>query len=168
MLSSHQKVLSQAIELLKEIPHTDYTEIRQPFFHSSIGQHIRHILDHFTALQSGFDQDFVNYNIRHRHSQIEQLPELAKVQCETLQQWLGNLVQEDLDKSFIVESEISVSHQHSVKVRSNLARELLFVNSHAIHHYAMIKVIRLLQNAEVPSEFGFAPATLTYMHHSAS
>ena len=167
MLSSHQEVLNQALALLSNIAKEDYVEIRQPFFGSSIGQHFRHVLDHFTALQSGYEQNLVNYNIRHRHSQIEQFPELAQVQFTALQNWLGNLVEGDLERSFVVESEISVSHKHSVTVTSNLARELLFTTSHAIHHYAMIKVIRLLQNAEVPSDFGFAPATLTYMNHSA-
>lgn len=166
MLSSHQEVLHQAINLLSDISKDDYVEIRQPYFSSSIGEHFRHVLDHFTALQLGHDQGFVNYNIRNRHSQIELFPELAKIQFTALQNWLGKLVENDLNTSFVVESEISISDKHSVNVTSNLARELLFTTSHAIHHYAMIKVIRLLQNAEVPTDFGFAPATWTYLNQN--
>jgi uncharacterized damage-inducible protein DinB len=46
-----------------------------------------------------------------------------------------------------------------VAVRSTLARELLFVISHTIHHQALIAVLLSAAGRTVPEAFGLAPST---------
>jgi uncharacterized damage-inducible protein DinB len=169
MLKSHEDVLQQAIDLLEGMDVVEFTQVLAPSFSSSIGQHLRHVLDHYVNLIDGVTANHINYNIRQRHCALESSPEHASVVCKRLQKWLQNIEPAALSQVVTVESEVSVTQTESVVVQSSLGRELMFVTSHAIHHYALIKIIRHMQAKSVPEHFGVAPATLTYMQtHQAS
>ncbi len=71
MLSSHSEVIDQSIVLLQSLSHDEYQDICQPLFSASIGQHIRHIVNHFTSLMRGLETNTVDYNYRSRQSEIE-------------------------------------------------------------------------------------------------
>jgi len=45
---------------------------------------------------------------------------------------------------------------------SNVGRELAYCAGHAIHHYAIIRLICSHLGIEVPKEFGIAPSTLQF------
>jgi hypothetical protein len=45
---------------------------------------------------------------------------------------------------------------------STVARELQFLLSHTVHHYALIALILRLQGFEPGEEFGVAPSTLAH------
>jgi hypothetical protein len=60
-------------------------------------------------------------------------------------------------------TEVSVHEQKVESVPTSLARELVFVGSHAVHHYAMIAQISHHPGKALPSSFGIAPATATYL-----
>jgi hypothetical protein len=48
-------------------------------------------------------------------------------------------------------------------VRSNLAREVMFCVGHAIHHYAILKLLCAGVGVKLPYEFGVAPSTLKHL-----
>lgn len=64
-----------------------------------------------------------------------------------------------------VKSEISLQKSASVTLESSLMRELVFVGSHTVHHYALIKVIANDQGLQVSSNFGIAPATASFLRN---
>lgn len=45
---------------------------------------------------------------------------------------------------------------------SSLARELLFLASHAVHHYAVIKMHCAAQGISLGEDFGKAPSTVRH------
>ncbi len=45
---------------------------------------------------------------------------------------------------------------------SSVERELQFLRSHTVHHFALIAVILRLSGLEPGEEFGVAPSTLRY------
>jgi hypothetical protein len=47
-------------------------------------------------------------------------------------------------------------------VRSNLAREVMFCVGHAIHHYAILRILCAGVGVKLPYEFGIAPSTLKH------
>ena len=47
-------------------------------------------------------------------------------------------------------------------IDSTPERELQFLASHTIHHYAIIALLMRIQGKEAPPEFGIAPSTLAY------
>jgi len=46
--------------------------------------------------------------------------------------------------------------------RSTIQRELQFLSSHTVHHFAIVAMILKIQGFETPDTFGVAPSTLKY------
>lgn len=167
MSNSYTTIVNQAIDLLEGLNINEYQKQLPPHFPSSIGAHIRHVVDHFLALMNGQKQGHVNYNIRHRHNKIEQLPDTAIESLRQINTWLNNLSDTSLQNEISVTSEIDVTCPKSTTCNSTLERELVFASSHAIHHYALIRIMCSMQNKAIPEYFGYAPATITHLTKSA-
>ncbi len=167
MSSSYIAIVSQAIDLLDDLSSHEYQKTLPPHFPSSIGAHMRHIVDHFTALLDGIETRHVNYNKRNRYNEVEQTPQYAIEAFEKITKRLENIESSELDLQLSVTSEIDVQKSHSTTCSSTVERELVFVSSHAIHHYALVKVMCAMQNKDIPKYFGYAPATITNINQSA-
>lgn len=167
MSNSYTAIVSQAVDLLDGIGLQEYQQKLPPHFPSSIGSHIRHIIDHFLALMDGYSGGHIDYNIRHRNNQVEQFPANAIEALQRISNWLNEVPHQDLDTSVSVTSEIDVSRPVSATCSSTLERELVFVSSHAIHHYALIRIMCSMQNRQVPELFGYAPCTVTHINKTA-
>jgi hypothetical protein len=168
MSNSYVDVVEQAIALLDDISLHDYQSALKPHFSSSIGAHIRHIVDHFIAIVDGCESGDINYNKRNRHGEVEQFPDKATASLEIVKTWLTkNCASELMNKKVFVTTEIDISHTKSTTCESTLERELVFAASHAIHHYALIRIIRHMQGKQLPEFFGYAPATITHLNRSA-
>ncbi|WP_163834260.1 DinB family protein [Spartinivicinus ruber] len=152
-------VLSQAFKLIKQLSADDYhTPI--PPLNSSIGQHIRHVLDHYLHLQRWEPGTPLDYDQRKRGTDIEFNPVAALQQIEALQEWLERLLY--LDNQPMTLCSLVVDNPSPVTCATSFQRELLFSASHAVHHYALISVILKLKKIPVDDTFGVAPATLQY------
>lgn len=167
MSNSYTAIVRQAIDLLDDISIEEYQQKLPPHFPSSIGSHMRHIIDHFLALINGYSTEHVDYNVRHRYNDIEQFPTAAIEKLEEITLWLSHLPEESLDQVLKVSTEVDVSRTHTTTCFSTLERELVFASSHAIHHYALIRIICAMQNKAVPELFGYAPATITHINKTA-
>lgn len=168
MSNSYIEVVKQAIKLLDEISLVDYQKGIAPHFPSSIGAHMRHVIDHFVALIGAENSGVINYNKRNRYGEVEMQPQVAIKKLEEIVDWLGEVCSSEcLNQQVAVTTEIDISHTKSTTCESTLERELVFAASHAIHHYALIRVIRSMQGKSIPEFFGYAPATITHITQSA-
>lgn len=168
MSNSYVNVVEQAISLLNDISSTDYQQVLTPHFSSSIGAHIRHVVDHFVAVKGRCPNTGINYNNRNRYNDIEQFPQAAIIALQDLITWLHEVCnQQLLNSKVLVTTEIDISHSKSTTCESTLEREIVFATSHAIHHYALIRIIRNMQGKELPQSFGYAPATIAHLSRSA-
>jgi len=167
MQNSYVAIIDQAISLLSGLSNSEYKKVIKPHFPSSVGAHIRHVIDHFLALQNANTTGHVNYNIRHRHNQVEQVIEHAIEALENINEWLLGLSEEDRNARVMVTSEIDITDTKSATCESTLERELVFASSHAIHHYALVRIICALQDKSIPEFFGYAPATITHINKTA-
>lgn len=175
MIASQLEIIAQAETYLNSISPAQYNEVISSHFVSSAGAHMRHIIEHYLSLKSGAETGVVNYDHRQRGGDIETNPQAALTALADIRQWLVKLNVSDeqvLNQSLVVKSEVSVSQTLSVKLPSSLARELVFVGSHAVHHYAMIGQIVQHQSAnhliELPKGFGIAPATASFLRTTAN
>lgn len=162
MITSQLEILNQGKSYLAAIDDNQYVEVKAPLFSSSVGTHIRHIVDHYQALMERKNH-VVNYNKRQRFSKIETCRLTALVAIDAIIEWLTDLSEHHLTESVSVISEIALSEEVDSLTGSTLARELVFVSSHAVHHYSIIKVISGLQNVRLPDTFGIAPATASFL-----
>lgn len=163
MLKSHIKVLQQAFDLLNNITPEDFQRVMQPHMSGSIGQHLRHVVDHYLALENGYEFGLIDYDQRNREANIEVSINAARETIQAVQEWLAKLTDADLRKPVQVRSEISLSERIIEDCPSTLAREIMFVSSHAVHHFSLIAIIRSLQGQPVPEFFGYAPTTISYL-----
>ena len=131
---------------------------------SGIGRHVRHVVDHFRALQAGIESGTVDYNIRHRESEMESQAELGLFEIDRLILWLQSSAPTD-DSPVAVISEISCLHDESRRFDSNVRRELLYLINHSIHHAAYAALLARENGVKPDAGIGLAPATASYLRH---
>lgn len=168
MLNSQLEILEQGQNYLKLVSKPVYTAIISPNFMSCSGSHMRHIIDHYLAIISGFPAGIINYDLRLRGDPIEDHPELAMKKLTEISQWLQQLSEQDINKTLLLSTEVSIINKKVQTVQTTLARELVFAASHAVHHYAMIGQISCAQNILLDPTFGLAPATATFLRQQNS
>ncbi|MDO7084191.1 DinB family protein [Pseudocolwellia sp. AS88] len=163
MITSQIEILEQARLYLRSITQEEYVEIISPNFISSAGSHVRHIIDHYQSVISGIENGIIDYDFRLRGSKVEENPQLALEKFDEIEAWMSNLTDSDLNQTISLSTEVSTSSKQVQIVQTSLARELIFVGSHAVHHYAMITQITFAQSSTANTSFGIAPATATFL-----
>lgn len=124
----------------------------------SIGEHVRHCLDHVSALLTADPSATLSYDRRHRGTAVETDASEALQQIQQLKGALNAWSKRSLDEPIRVTSMISSSGD-AVTGWSTVARELAFVVSHTIHHQAIIGVLLAIHGHAVPDRFGHSPST---------
>lgn len=160
LLAANRTCLEQGIELLEALPRRLYNQACDEIFSSSIGGHFRHNLDHYEALLSGLGSGAVDYDARERDAELETNPEAAICSMRALIAGLEKLEETDLDTAFRIRMDDGGDATWST---TSLRRELQFLLSHTIHHYALIVAIASRFGfTSFPDPFGVAPSTLHY------
>lgn len=166
-LEGHLETVQQAKDFLSNISKQDYQAQVKPHLSSSVGGHMRHVLDHYLALKDGLHSGLVNYNKRRRQSDVESCPLLALKQWQDIEVWLKSVNQLAANRSLSIICETSVNKSQNIETESTLGRELVFVASHAIHHFSLMAVINSLLGNTSDTYFGVAPSTATYLRQRA-
>lgn len=158
-----QDVLLQGLGLLFDLGDRTYSRVLAAPYKASIGQHYRHILEHFQCLIWGMRSGEINYDARQRNPRLESEVTYASIAtCDVLRA-IKNCSQETLARPCKVVHSVSYGAAQLTSVESNLAREMAYCTGHAIHHYAIIRLICSELGIDVPAELGFAPSTLKHM-----
>lgn len=156
------EALDQVTQLITACDGPLYNE-PAPNSQSGVGKHVRHILDHFLALQSGVEHLEIDYNQRHRESAIENTPALALELIHSFEYWLQHAELPAEDASLRVISEISLSSEQTLSFQSSLARELCYLINHTVHHVAYAKLVAMALGLSLDAKLGVAPSTATYL-----
>lgn len=161
------EAIEQSLALCALLDKNSYTFKATPYVQSSIGEHLRHILDMFHALVKQPDIGVVDYDHRRRGATVETDLLVGISELQAVKVWLEALKTNQLDAPITILSEATISTQKVCEMASSLRRELLFVSSHTIHHLAIIKVITTHCDIETNEHLGYAPATATYLRGQA-
>ena len=160
LVQAADALLQQGEIMLEQLSDSNYTQKMPTVFNASIGGHFRHCLDHFQLLHDSCRNGVVNYDDRQRGTSVEFNRMAAFVQTQALRQALQEM--EQLDQPLLILAKSTYAGDTAEKAMSTLGRELIYAVSHAIHHFALIKVMANLQGASLPASFGIAPSTLQY------
>ena len=160
--SAAAEVLAQGETLLRSFNDNDYTRKLPTAFHSAVGQHYRHCLDHFECFLRGFNTDAVDYDNRDRDPRIENDRAFAISETRRLQKACESIPVRLLDCPIKVCSKANYELDVAPLITSTVGRELMYAVAHAIHHYALIAVMCGMLGLRVPEGFGIAPSTLKY------
>jgi hypothetical protein len=148
--------LLKSIRLLESISDSRFTEKVNRA--GSVGAHLRHNLNFIETFVNGLERGELDYSDRTREVEIETSRSAALGKVLELSRAI-----DDLDDSFPeapirVRSELFPDIVHI----SSIGRELEFLHSHTVHHYALITEILRSGDNELGFDFGVAPSTLRY------
>jgi hypothetical protein len=168
LISAAEDVLRQGIALLDSIDQDTYSRKEEGQWGSSIGAHYRHVLDHFLCLIEGLWDFQINYDHRSRNRDIEMSVEVARSTTQDVFEALAAVSDDVLRRDCTVVYSVRYGDSIAQNVPSVVARELMFCVEHAIHHYAIMKLLCALRAVALPCEFGIAPSTLKYQQAQAA
>ena len=155
LLKSIRHSLDELIDLLNQLSEEEYIKPCEALSNSTIGEHVRHILEMFQCLHNGYDAGVLNYDSRKRDNRIQTETEFAKQCIFEIERGLKSE-----NKLLFIEQLIDGL---TMRIQSNYYRELLYNLEHCVHHQALIKVAVLqLENVEIADDFGVARSTIEY------
>jgi hypothetical protein len=168
LISAVEDVLQQGCALLRSVSHETYTRKHEGPHGSSLGAHYRHVLDHFLCLLDGLQSGQIDYDQRRRSPEIENSELEALVVTENLIERFRRLPRDIARQDCTVVYSVGYGEGDAQAVGSNVGRELMFCVGHAIHHYAILRLIASGMALTLPYEFGVAPSTLKHLEAQAA
>jgi hypothetical protein len=159
--------LLQIRELVNNMKEEDFVNKLEILSGSSIGQHLRHILELYQCLLDGTETNEVNYDNRKRNLKLECDPAFALRIIEETSEKIFNL---DSDRCLSLIGSFSASSEKKLTIQTSIYRELAYNLEHSIHHQALIKIgLSALQLSHlVDEDFGVAPATIKFKNSQIS
>ncbi len=151
----NQQVLDQALAVVDA-----YAVPSAPLFSGSVGAHLRHVVEHYEALVQGLTLGVVDYDARPRDRALEASPALARNRLLGLRRVLGHWTPDLLDRPMQVLGQGGIEGDFGFCVSSSVGRELAFLASHAVHHFALLADPLQRHGVPVPAHFGKAPGTV--------
>jgi uncharacterized damage-inducible protein DinB len=157
MIEAIEQNLNRGIKLLVNISDNDYANTKIAPYYSSIGGHMRHILDVFDCVFEGLSKNEVNLINRKRNELSETYTKNGIEYFEQTVVNLRKLKSEDFNKIIKVTDDLGLG---IITANYTLAAILVQAHSHAIHHFASVGYIISQLGIKLPDEdFGFNPTT---------
>jgi hypothetical protein len=160
------RLLEQGLELIGRLPQEVYSGsdgVPKP-----VGPHFRHVLEHYSCFLAGFAGRRIDYDGRARERAIETEPAAALDRIRELLGGLSLVGPEDYSDQTEVRLECGDGEEREQWSRSTIHRELQFLLSHTVHHYALIGLLLAQRGIEPDADFGVAPSTLKHWQSQAS
>lgn len=154
-------LILQLEDLIYKLEKSEYIKEQDVISGSSIGQHIRHILEFIEIFIQQSEGRNVFYDARKRDLRLENDVEFAMHKIQSL---LKDLEYISISQNITLQSTINPETHHSIQVSSTIERELLYLIEHTIHHMAIIgNAVRYsLPNIKIDKHFGYAFATIVH------
>ncbi len=167
-IEGNQRALGELKAVLEIIDDSEFTAKTAPF-QGTPGMHCRHIIQHYQNLFTGLQQGNICYDNRSRQSLLETDRTYA---LDALQQELTALT--SLREPSIATPPLTLkvkvhcdSDDADISQSTTLVRELLFLQSHTIHHLALLRAMLVQMGFTIPEQTGIAPATRHYQMQEA-
>ena len=158
-LAAPRSSLAELDAFLRGLPDGAYAQ-SVPALGASIGDHTRHLLEHYLILRSSAPQGRVHFEARDRDQRLSSDRDAALLALAQVRAWLedgcGGL---SLDAPVAARTSTDGRLEEAVVCSSTLRRELIYAFLHDVHHQALIAVAGRLLGLAVPPQLGKAPAT---------
>lgn len=150
----------QLRHIIEQLSNDQYTQKLEILNNSSIGEHVRHVLEFYVCLREGIETGTVDYDRRKRNLNLENDINFV---IALLDELCENFCMKDHDDSSLVNH---IEYQNfEIRAKSSLTRELVYLIEHSIHHYAIIGIAvrNVFKDVDIPKDFGVAYSTTK--HH---
>src|SRR5690606_28331140 len=128
----NEDVLKELSIFLGQLRPNDFADFSPVLQTSSIGQHVRHILEMYDCLISQYESGIVCYDNRSREKSLETDISLALDKIKEIQSTI-DFPDKELSLKMVVGSDFEF-------IRTSYNRELCYNLEHCIHHQALIKI----------------------------
>jgi hypothetical protein len=156
-------VFVQLAESLERISQQEYIQPCQTLFNNTIGQHVRHIIELFQALEKGYEPGVVNYENRKRDKAIESDKAFATLLLMQIHSGLSKA-----NKDLTLEATYDDLAEEPICIATNYFREVAYNLEHTIHHMALIRVgFNEVSSITLPDDFGVASSTVKFKKQCA-
>lgn len=138
----------------------EYSQSLALFNGSTLGQHIRHIIEFYQAVVQIQSEEEVCYDSRRRDEGIQTDPGYASVVIDALTAQLKCL---DLNKRInVVQAFGTAKDASSDFLQSSIGRELAYAHDHSVHHLAIIRMgLQQIGKADsLDRNLGVAPSSV--------
>ena len=156
IIQSTLKTLQKSQVLLDNLSNAQLCDASVSPYYSSIGTHIRHILDFYDCIFNVNTEDKVDLTARSRNKDVES-------DCGCAQDYLNLIIGRlstttiDINEAVIVVDDLGLG---IIEIPYTYGSLLAQANSHTIHHYAIINYIFDRLGIVVnDTEFGYNPTT---------
>lgn len=157
MITAIEENLKRGIVLLSSISNEQYSNTSVAPYYSSIGRHMRHILDVFDCIFDGLVISRVDLSARKRNEIVEINTDECIQYFNRIISQLNALNTSDFDKLVTVVDDLG---NGLVEQKYTLGGLLIQAHSHAIHHYASLGYILKQLDIQIPDPcFGYNPTT---------
>ncbi|HTQ28062.1 MAG TPA: hypothetical protein VMI35_08040 [Puia sp.] len=156
-------VFVQLADSLSRLSDEQYRRPCKTLTQNTIGQHVRHIIELFQCLETGYECGVVDYEQRKRDPDIENSKELA---VSLLLGIFNGLNRPNKDLRLVASyDELSTT---PVIISTNYYREVAYNLEHTIHHMALMRVgINEVSNLSLSDNFGVAASTIKHRKQCA-
>ena len=160
LLAELNNLLNQLMELNPEL----YSSQNSVLSTTSIGSHVRHIIEHYHIfLQALTTQSIVNYDRRSRDKLCEKCLLEARQQIASVIHKLEKVSGEDQPLRVSI---ITNPSMRQLIASSSVLREIQFLQSHTVHHLALIGLVLKEEGLMLEGCMVKAPSTLQYEQES--
>lgn len=146
-------------ERIAALSEEEYARPLEVLNQSTIGMHVRHVLEFYECLLESKSSKVVNYDLRKRDITLEmQLDACLK----TIEKIVDVISEEKDDFSIVLEADYCETEVAApISLPTTYFRELLYNIEHGVHHMAIIKIgMRTLGKPETDENFGVAASTI--------
>jgi uncharacterized damage-inducible protein DinB len=157
------EILRQGLELLRSLDDATYSR-PGPAGESGLGPHFRHAIEFYRTFLTGLAERRIDYDARARDEGIEagRTAAIQAIQQILVELETTSVVDRDEALRVRVDAPDGADHRE-VWSQSTFLRELQFILSHTVHHYALIARHLRDLGLEPGRDFGVATATLVHL-----
>lgn len=157
-LEGNRILLCQGIALLEGLSDRLYSEPVRGW--APVGAQYRHVLEHYQSFLRGLPVGRVDYDDRPRDLRLECSRSDA---LEASRACLAGIdaLERATDHEIRVQMDSGAGSELPDWRSSSAGRELQFLASHTVHHFALIKLL-LEGSAVLDDDFGMAPSTIVH------
>jgi uncharacterized damage-inducible protein DinB len=157
LIQTNISALDEGAGLLAILEPEHYTAGCEPAFRSTIGAHFRHVLEHYRCFFTQLEDAVLCYDDRKRDQLLECDVAYAARTIDEVKNQFANFDQQQIHQFYQIADQ-----QADGLVATSLHRELLFLQSHTVHHYAIIGAMARSFGKQPEDDFGVAIETRTY------
>lgn len=153
-----EKQISDITSILHQMSSAEYSQELLLLNGSSIGKHLRHVVEFYEALLKAQKTQKICYDRRERKIILEENISYTLNFLNELSKKFGLLTQ---DTPLTMQAKYG---EEIYETKTSLYREIIYNIEHTVHHLAIIRIALMacFPNVQIPENFGYAASTIQF------